>query len=307
MTTPVLEELRKRYYYVSHNFGGPENMVDYISTVDDPLSVNERIHRLLSHPGYLAVISPWKPYLNLVDPLKPDLLTSKPFTVYTSEGRYLYRVKEHQGIFGNSILDKTLVLQSFSGSIYYLQYETATGFSTVLLLVNNLSLEPSLPTNDRSYLEAPDPPIIEPSEYYLILEASAVLGLSETSINVHFLPSEPTELPTSQQIIDDPTSTVEPFIMNQADSTAMWFPQRSGWITLTKGTNNLVKLVMEPSSILGTGVDRLIYAGNHVYYIALGNEEDTNLIRQEMGMVSRRPPGFTLADKIKIKASLTYG
>lgn len=301
----ILEELRKRYYYVSHNFGGPENLVETLSLVDDPLSSNERTHRLLSHPGYLAVVSPWKPYLNLIDPLKPDLVLTEPITVYSSEGRFLYRVKHHNGLFGSSVLDKTLILQSLSGSIYYLQYRTLTGYTTVLLLVNNLALEPSLPTNDRSYLQSPDPPMTEPSEYHLILNCSSVVGPTATSINLHFLPSEDLRQPTAQEIIDNPISTVEPYILNNADATSMWFPQVSGWITLTKGTTNLIPLML--SSIEGMGDDRLIAAGNGVYYIALGHEEDTNLIRQELGLVSRRPAGFTLSDKIKLKADVIYG
>jgi hypothetical protein len=305
VSTTVIEELRKRYYYVSHNFGGPEDLVDLISYIEDPLSTQERIHRLLSHPGYLAVVSPWKPFLNLEDPFEPDVAYTKPFTVYNSEGRFLYRVKEHNGIFGNSILDKALILQSQSGSIYYLQYEGTESFKTVLLLVNNLSLEPSLPITDRSYLEAPEPPSIEPSEYYIIMDASSVLGLSNTSINIHFLPTDALNVKTAEDILDNPITEVEPYILSQTDSTVMWFPQRSGWFTLTKGVEALTPLLLD--DILGAGDDRLIYAGNNSYYIALGHEEDTNLIRQEIGLMTRRPPGFTLTDKIKLRARIVYG
>lgn len=305
MNLTVLEELRKRYYYVSHNFGSPEDMTELMDFVDDPLTTNERVHRLLSHPGSIAVISPWKLYLNLVDPLKNDLVFSEPITIYSSEGRFLYRVKKHDGIFGNSTLDKTLTLQSFSGAIYYLQYKTLSSYRTLLLVVNNLALEPSLPTNDRSYLEAPEPAMTEPSDYHLILNSTSVVGPTNTSINLHFLPGEPTLNPTAEEVIESPSSTVEPFILNTSDAIAMWFPQKSGWLSFTKGTTSLIPLLL--SSIEGAGDDRLIAASPNVYYIALGAEEDTNVIRQELGLVSRRPPGFTLSDKIKLKADLIYG
>lgn len=296
----VIEELRKRYYYVSHNFGGPDDLVSSIRSVYDSLSTEERVHRLLSHPGYLAVISPWKPYLRLDEEY---VLHTKAYSVYTVEGRFLYRVKNHDGVFGNSILDKTLILQSLSGSIYYLQYQAIDNYKTVLLLVNNLALTPSLPTTDKSYLEAPDPPILEPSEYYLILDASQVLSNEIlNNINIHFLPTNAINLKTADDIISSSISTVEPFTLSSSDSTLMWFPQRSGWLTITKGVNNLQSLLID--DVLGTGDDRLIYSGNGSYYIALGNEEDTNMIRQELGLVTRRPAGFTTANKIKLTGSL---
>lgn len=302
----VLEEIRKKYYYISHNFGGAEDLISYLSILDDPLSKEERVHRLLSHPGYSAVISPWKPYLNLEDPYEPNVLYSKPYTLYNSEGRFLYRVKEHNGIFGNSVLDKTLILQSLTGSIYYLQYQSTDSFKTILLLINNTALETSIPISDRSYLEAPEPPINEPSDYYLVLDASQVLPNSiVTSINVHFLPSDALNIKTGEQILEDKVSSVEPYLLTDSDSSFMWFPKRSGWLCITKGTTSPSFLLID--DILGTGDDRLIYSGNNAYYLAMGSEEDTNLIRQELGLVSRRPPGFTLSNKVKLTGTLVYG
>lgn len=260
---------------------------------------------MLSHPGYLAVVSPWKPYLNLEDPYEPNVIHSEPYTVYNSEGRFIYRVRSHEGIFGNSVLDKVLILQSLSGSIYYLQYKASDSYKTVLLMVNNLALDTSLPTTDRSYLEAPEPPILEPSEYYLILDASQVIPSTGDSVNIHFLPTDSFRVKTGEDIVNDPITITEPYILNQSDSTLMWFPQKSGWLSITKGTTSLSFLLID--DVLGTGDDRLIYSGNSAYYIALGHEEDTNMIRQELGLATRRPPGFTLSNKIKLTGTLTYG
>lgn len=303
---PVKEELRKRHYYVTRNFNGEENLIDSLRSLDDPLSLQERVHRILSHPEYVAVISPWKPYLNLEDPYEPNVLYSQPYSVYTSEGRFLYRVKKHDGVFGNSILDKTIILQSLTGAMYYLQYQTTDSFKTILLLINNLALEPSMFTTDRSYLEAPEPPMIEPSEYYIILDASQILSSSGvSSVNIHFLSTDALFVKTGEEIINNQITQVEPHLLTQEDPTFMWFPKRSGWLCLTKGVESLSFLLID--DVLGTGDDRLIYSGNNAYYLAMGHEEDTNLIRQELGLISRRPPGFTLSNKVKLTGTLTYG
>lgn len=299
-----LEELRSRFYYVSQQFGGAPDLLTQLSLAPSRpnLSIEEKVHYILSHPTTIGVVTPWEPVVSLIDETNPNqsILPNFPYQIHDLDGRLIYKVLNHNGLYGGSVMDKALILQSSSGSLYYLHYMSYVGPRTMLLIVNNLALEYSNPLSDRDYLKAPPPStaIREPANNYITIDASPILT-NESVIKIYHMKTEVLKVPKISELTSSPYTTAEEYFLSPLDPLLIYIPSASGWLYFTQGDSPLVLV-----DLTGAGDDRLIPASSNLYYIAVGDEMDTNLIRQALGLVSRRPPGFSTANVIRLSAKL---
>ena len=314
-------ELRSKFYYVSHSFGGPEDLIQSISDdSNDQEEVELKIHQILSHPDHVRVISPWDTRFDLIEenaygtPNEKSIVIESPYQVFDFNRCLLYTVSQHNGIWGDSPLDKLLLLQSPSGRLFYLQHSTFTDTKrTLLLIVNNLALVGSNALADNDLLKTPpftdstngsnlNKPAVEPQDNIILLYTSPTLP-RDSSIIIYHLKSSPSVIPIDTTLINNPETTIHTYPITYKGEAISYFPSNSGWIHIRKkvgGTSSPVSI----ENIKGNGVDRLVQANESVYYVAVGDEMDTVMLRQKLGLVTRRPPDFSQRDVIQLEANL---
>jgi hypothetical protein len=302
----ILEELRQRYYYTSQKFGGPEAMIRQISLADDDFSTTFKISRLLSHSGEIKVISPWDFLFEMKGASEEDsIIPSHGYKINDIDGRLLYRVTKHGAIWGESLLDKALVLQSMTGYMFYLTYTTFQGIQQSLLIINNLALRLSNPISDDDAIRVPAPPSIEPSNNYINIECSQVLlnGPSSITITTLFLKSVGHTPPTLEYVSSNPLTIKEEHYLSSDDSLFIYFPKESGWFFIQLNNQTPLELI----NLIGAGDDRFIQANEYLFYIALGEELNTSLLRQSMGLINRRPAAFSRDNIIRLTLEASNG
>lgn len=317
-----LRELRTKFYYVSHSFGSPEGLIDLISSVsNDAYEVELKVGLILNHPGRVRVVTPWDMRFSMKDldftgiSKSLAIVPYEPYTVYDLNHRIIYKVIEHQGIWGDSVLDRSLIIQSFSTEMFYLQYSTYHSFNTDLLIVNNLALRGKNALSDNDALKAPPKfdsetgdnhlvPAIEPSNNYIQLTINLPYSI-EPYIYIYQLKSTPLVNVSIEDIINNPSTTNQAFTIEGSNVPIIFNPNHSGWLLFvyrSKGENFPLRI----SNVQGYGVDRFVQSSDYIWYVAVGDEFDVAKLRQSMGLITRRPSDFSTADVIQITAEVSY-
>jgi hypothetical protein len=295
----ILEQLRVKFYYTSQKFGGPEAMLQQLSLTNDEWSTNYKVSRLLSHPGPIRVVSPWD--INFLMPgLKEgdSIVTSHPYQVHDMDGRLIYKVSSSSSSWGTSTLDKLLVLQSQTGEFFYLSYKTFLDTQRVLLIINNLAIRSSQPISDDDFIRVPAAQDQHVSNNHIKLDCSS-LNINPFLVTTYFLKSVAHRPPAISYITSNPLTKREDYYLTQDDSSFLFLPRESGWLHLSSNSH-----LLGLQDLIGVGDDRLIEVSPSLYYLAVGAEMDTNILRQSMGVFSRRPPGFSRDDVIKLSAQV---
>lgn len=317
-------QIRNRFYYLAHNFGGPHEFIEVLLNNNDDDFAEYLVHKVLSHPDTVKVITPWSIRFNLIDrdfsgnSQKGSIALEKPYAIYDLNHRLIYKVVEHGGIWGDSSLDKTLVIQSLSGSMFYLQFHTYSGTRTWLLIVNNLALRPTNVLSDDDSLVAPSikedsgdhflSPAEEPKDNQIHFLGKGLIRSNLPNrpyfpIKVHILPGSPSTIPSREEVMTNSSSITTTYPLMEDELEFIMFPSESGWLTINqdKGT---VQIPLTIDNVRGNGADRFIQANEHVWYIAVGDEIDTVLLRHKLGTATRRPPDFSSRDILKLKADI---
>jgi hypothetical protein len=315
-------ELRSKFYYVSHSFGSPEDLIQTVADdSNDQEEVELKIHQILSHPDHVRVISPWDTRFDLIEenvygvPNEKSIVIESPYQVFDFNRCLLYTVSQHEGTWGNSPLDKLLMLQSPSGRIFYLQHATFTDTKrTLLLIVNNLALTGGNALADNDLLKTPpftdatsgsnlNKPAIEPQDNIILLNTSRTLPRN-SFITIYHLKSSPSVIPIYLDVINNPETTSYGYPITSIGERLSYFPSASGWVYIQVRIEN-INAPVSIEDIKGNGVDRFVQANQFVYYVAVGDEMDTVMLRQKLGLVTRRPPDFSQRDVIQLEANLS--
>jgi len=151
-------ELRRRLPGIMDSYGGIDNFLTYVREfLRVPPGLREAgladhtkaafynyIHTVITYSNDIIVTSPWALYLDLRDTLNNQLVNNdsinvdEPYRVYTLEGDLIYTVKSHFGVFGESKLDKQLIVNSSNASAYFLKFKTYSGLEKIKLLMVNM-------------------------------------------------------------------------------------------------------------------------------------------------------------------------
>ena len=168
ISTVILNELNMRAPYVIESFGGIETFLSYVKEYHEipeqlektelPRGDYQKIvnyfYTLLQFNENIHIISPWALYIDFKDVNNiGQLQTSsidenEPYQIYDLDNNLLYTVQEHGGIFGESNLDRLLISNSQTGSMYYVKYKTLEGLEVVELLLTNLYTREVLVPNE---------------------------------------------------------------------------------------------------------------------------------------------------------------
>jgi hypothetical protein len=190
----ITEELKRRLAWILLSYNGINNFISYLkeSLFIEPdvsyeslpayqkLNLFNNLHLLLQFENNILLISPWSLFINLrnkdneEDILNSSININEPYQVFSTEGNLLYTVKNHLGVFGESRLDKNLLLNSVNTSMYFLKYRLYNGQEQIKLLLVNMHSSKS--TNSNSNFK----PVPES-----LISNLSIINNSGTNINVY--------------------------------------------------------------------------------------------------------------------------
>ena len=154
----LINQVEKQVPYLIKSYGGANNFIRYIKqNLDITRSGTKRtisnaqyqnainyLYTILEKKDEILLISPWSFIFDLAtledtQSFTPDSIDFDiPYTVHDLQGNLLYTVKQHNGFFGRSQLDKLLMNRSTNTSAYFLKYITFNGTPRVKLILINL-------------------------------------------------------------------------------------------------------------------------------------------------------------------------
>lgn len=178
---------------------------------------------------------------------------SYPYEVFSVEGKLLYRVSHHSGVFGESSWDQQLLLGSETGDVYVLNYQSAAGPASKALLVDR-----RVQTVRREDPLVPNTGTLTKGDLITFRSRDPFVVYPE--LTLYFLEQSPMERPTPASLIANPRTVETTF-------SALPFVQvtsRSGWLAL--GTRDQIIPFV---GIEGKGRFRLIPVGSALYYLTM--------------------------------------
>jgi hypothetical protein len=293
----LLRVLERDMYYLTSTFNGAPNLVEAMKATGlSDTQIVRRIYAVLSHPHDVKVVSPWDKTFPLFDEVGEELygestiVPSSPYSIHTLDGELIYRVYPHGGWFGTSTLDRVLLMQSYTGDMYYLQYRTFTRPYTYLLVINNQSMG-QLSINPPGLVEPEGSPHTVPADNYITFSTSR-----KGRLELRYLESTPITVPSTTAIKE--RGSVEYYTLENWDDKFIWFPQGAGWVSIYIDGAPLPLMDIE-----GVGIDRVVLANDYTLYVAHGDIDMTS-VRQALGETVRRPPDLSRDRTIKVRVTL---
>lgn len=158
ITTEIQTELKRRLPGIVDSYGGITNFISFVrETLDMPYAVRERglpmhskaamyqyLQTLITYSNDVIMVSPWNLFLDLRLTLGEGQTTAdsvnldEPYRVFTTNGDLLYTVKNHFGAFGESRLDKNLIINSTNAAMYFLKFKSYNGKEQIKVLLVNM-------------------------------------------------------------------------------------------------------------------------------------------------------------------------
>lgn len=218
-----------------------------------------------------------------------NLVFEEPYTIYSFEGDVLYQVAYHNGVFGNSILDKALLLDHVSGSVFYLEYTTYTG-KEILMIIKGLDTS----NEDKNIgLTSTISSTLVQQEQNNIIQLTLVTGgrnmttagLPYYPIELYYLPTSSLNILNSSVVINSSLSIHEEYNPNTSSNMITFSPTNSGWLTLTQNTG-VVQTPLYISNITGAGSDRFLTVAPNLYYVVLDSDINLSLVRHAFNINS---------------------
>jgi hypothetical protein len=225
-----------------------------LAVSQDPI----RLKLLIDYGPDSVLLSAQQSELNLNEPLigatpSSIIQVNYPYEIFSTEGKLLYRISHHNGVFGESSLDQQLLLGSETGDVYLLNYQSAAGPATKALLIDRrvqTRSEDRLVPNTGASLTKGD----------LITFKSRDGVASYPDLTLYFLEQNPMLKPTPASLVGNPRTSKTAF-------TALPFvflASRSGWLALGS-QDQIIPFV----GIEGKGKFRLIPVGSALYYLTM--------------------------------------
>lgn len=165
----IIKEIQRGMPWILTTFSGVENFISYIKEalgIDDTDNFNSLtksqktelfnyLTLLIKYQKDILLISPWNLFIDLRQNQLERVTTKEtidldyPYQVYKLNGDLIYTVKNHLGVFGESRLDKHLILNSVNASAYFLKYRNYQGAQKIKLIIVNLHSKYSIVNNQE--------------------------------------------------------------------------------------------------------------------------------------------------------------
>ncbi len=295
ISNTIVNELERKLGYIIRTFGTTQDFINIIIDKQKTNSDSNSYLYTLLNTELVSIISPWNYTIKLFDSYtdtnfsNDSIVVDEPYNIYNQKGQLLYSVTGHNGLFGNSKLDKLLLLQSDNADMYYLQYMTYTGLNkTRLLIVNNKSIV-KVDSNVSSVV-----PIVSNIEE---TKVNQLLFSYSSTFTVYFIPSAPVRIPTKEAI------TNNPYVTRYTNNSFLTVNvEKSGWIVATNSNGTFLKL----NEIIGAGVDRLLPVDEekYIHYLIIGSEIDVTTARQSLRLRGLNNSSSTNSHAVNLNINL---
>ncbi|MBD2201814.1 hypothetical protein H6G33_10685 [Calothrix sp. FACHB-1219] len=304
--------LSKRFPNLIQSFGNLNNFLSLV--IYKELDPSIYIHRILNHPDKIVVITPTDLSFNITEGdnsfrESSSINLDHPYSVYDKDGLLLYKVSNHSGVYGNSILDRTLVLQSKVLDYYYLQYDTYSSTKTLLILIGlySVGINKLLFNKDKDY-SANRVSTLEDQSLITINVSSLERDVSKEGtpfypLRVHTLRSSPSLIPNREQLLINGATSEEDYDLDITDYFFL-YPISSGFYSFSQVKGNLI-IPVAPSLIDGEGSNRFILSSPYVYYLGMHKDINIDILRQAFNLLDIEDlPGVELDKRINL--TLTF-
>ena len=270
ISNEVQRELKRRLPGIVDTYGGVTNFITFIREyLNIPTGVREKalsdysksslyqyINTLITYSNDVILISPWNLFLDLRLTLNDGITTNdsvnleEPYRVYNTKGELLYSVKNHFGAFGESRLDKNLIINSTNASMYFLKFKSYNGREQIkLLLVNMFSKRTEI---SNKLLRKPN-----------LVETSSISIVNQTglAVNVYEVESSIIRVGSFPFIQDQYRKVIQPndVLTSNVEKSKYFFFDPSAEIERTFITNPVNDIVFEifTNSLIfvGSGID----------------------------------------------------
>ena len=152
----IIKEIQRRMPWILTTYGGIETFISYIKEalkIDETDSFNSLtlsqksdlfnfLTLLIKYEKDILLISPWNLFIDLRQNInntttKDTINIDYPYQVFKLNGDLIYTVKTHFGVYGESRLDKHLILNSVNASGYFLKYRNYQGVQKIKLFAGD--------------------------------------------------------------------------------------------------------------------------------------------------------------------------
>jgi hypothetical protein len=306
----IVAEIQFKYPQLKRAFGTINNFIENLS-ITYPRQAAQYLVELLNFKGKLVIIDPIYQRFTLYDNYEEidqeAVIFEEPYNVYSFDRDLLYSVSSHFGIFGNSILDGLLNIDFRSASLFYLDYQTYQGKKQIILVNGLLPTQVTKPIRLQEYKSST---LIKGNTFNQVslklTNGSRDMtkpGLPYYPINVYYLSTSSPVVLSRQSIINSSLSQKTTYDLENSNQFLIT-PGSSGWLVFTQSTTpNETPLILSNKN--GTGIDRLIEAATGVYYIAIDEDINMNLLKQAFDLDSISLPNFDNYQGLDIKADLS--
>jgi hypothetical protein len=286
-------DLNKYHKILIDSFGGIDSFLE--SIYNKYLENTDRvIYDILSHPADVKVIVP--PAFSFYLESNNDLFLEKPYSVFNKDGEILYKVTNHDGVFGNSMLDRALILQSQPLDYYYLQFDTYQGSNTTMLIMGLLSRDLTRKINPKLRDIETESEITQPNNYLNIYSNNVLTENNDfvtdyKSIQLYFTPTTPLNTVSLNDLRFNPLTQMEIFDVNFSKVMQFYF-EKSGFIFFSQATDLNELVYLKPTILKGQGTHRFIKYSEQIYYLALASEMNLDIVKQSFELLDQELPSF---------------
>jgi hypothetical protein len=286
------------------SFGDIESFFEY-SSAFYATTIDHFIYTILSNYRDILVLYPSSFSFELGDvtSLKSSIILEQPYSVYDKEGRLLYSVSSHNGIFGESVLDRTLILSSSPMDYYYLKYKTYGGSETKMLFIGIVIPRLQNRMSSEEDFSNRTPVLANTNQDSILLNVDNALQSSTVTkypLRLHFIESAPSPQRTRQGIID--LGAINDYDIEQF-SLSSFFPTTSGYFTFSQVTSSGLE-ELNVIDVTGLGTDRWFEVSPSVYYLGLTKDINIDVLRQVFNIFDGPVPELNLSSTLTLNLTL---
>lgn len=268
----MFKELENKLPLLIYNFGTIDTFTSTVSSLHGS-SANRILIELLDQE--VTVLSPndFKSSLYELDDsgflTQDSVILDEPYLVYDMEGKFIYQVLDHGGLFGYDDKDTQLLLNAKELDFYYLKYETYQGTQLYLVVINKyinqFRIQQLLNQEHHNNLES-----------QVVVSQQPMIRFTYTGnspVSVYFLEATP----TSQISVAD--LAVESNLLESFEGYLDHYIEKAGYFAFRLNGDPLMV-----NNVAGTGSDRWIESNRCVYYVAYSASISPVLLKRTFGL-----------------------
>lgn len=223
----------------------------------------DSISNLITYPGFIYIVKPWSPKINLVN---LGYVLNTRYTVFDNKKNKLYSARSNSGFFGDTYREGVLLNEASHMSYWYILLETEDGPLTGLIWISKVIPNSVKQAAIDSWSKQRTVLNNALYQHEAFIEVS---NLSiEDSIKTYFVTGLQAENYIPSEIKQHPN--VQIFIQ-KADRVFTLYPKLNGWYYFEHISKKNITTALTLENIVGPNTDRFKTYGKNTYYVELNH------------------------------------